>query len=218
MGRKRDARVMTHFRPEKQAIARPGDDPITIGIDGSVRINTAKLHSPRNVYDADIAWVVRRRPEFVSLFFAKENVSQPGRLRTRVEIKYPIEPFFHHLWKNSRDFDAAIRKDKFPFNPAPDVSELMRRDAEKDHSEWANFEIIARSGVHACLDFYLLSPSGIARLAMGGGSDWLEATGVLRVYTTTTELRHLFDEGESIASAVESELETIEGKTAEAKS
>jgi hypothetical protein len=152
------------------------------------------------------------------LFFAKENVSQPETFRTRVEIKYPIEPFVHHLWKNSRDFHAALLKDKSPVTPAPAVTELMRRDAEKDHSEWANFEIIARSGVHACLDFYLLSPSGIARLAMGGGSDWLEATGVLRVYTTTTELRHLFDEGEPIASELESELEPIEEKTAETKS
>ena len=116
------------------------------GVDGSIVLNTAKLKPPRNVYDADVAWVVRRRPEFVSLFFAKENLNSPT-FRTRVEIKYPIEAFYQHIWKNTREFHDVLMKDKDLGGAShSSAKDLMARDAERDHSEWSNFEIIARSG------------------------------------------------------------------------
>jgi hypothetical protein len=206
---KRNTRVLTQFKPgsAEQGLTKPGDDPISLGIDGSIVINTAKLQPPKNVYDADVAWVVKRNPEFVSFFFAKENLNpDKNEFRTRVEIKYPVESFYYHIWKNTREFHEGLRNEKHPV-AAPQhtasVQELMSRNSEREHSEWSNFEIMARSGTHACLDFFLLSPAGVARFAKGGGSNWLQATGVLRVYTTITEVRSALDQCVPLANELE---------------
>lgn len=201
MAEKRSTRVVTQFKPGKeQGLTRQVDDPITLGIDGSIVINTAKLQPPKNIYDADVAWVVRRKPEFVSFFFAKEDLNTE-QFRTRVEIKYAIEPFYYHVFRNTRDFHEVLKNDRDLGGPVHQtVEDLMKRTAARDHSEWANFEVMSRNGVHACIDFFLLPPAGVARLAMGGGSNWLDANGVLRIYTTSVEVRAMLDECAKIAA------------------
>lgn len=175
------------------------DDPIVIDQDGTIRIEVGRLRPPQNVYDADYAWVLVRRRGIVSLFFGKEAYGASRKLRTRLEVRFPAEPFVRHLWGNSRDFHERMRK---YVGDAPDAERDQAKpesmEAEKDHSDWANVDYMAHSGTQACLDFFNLSPSGLAQFAQQKGSRGLLLTPVVRVQTTTDELLRLLDACEKI--------------------
>jgi hypothetical protein len=191
----------------------PVAEYLTLGNDGSIGIEPKKLPVPTNVYDADFAWPVLRYGA-VSLFFGKAD--EPGvngqlELRSRVEVRYPAESFFHHLWVNSREFHRKLPEilQKAPRWDGRDQINPAGLKAEREHSEWANFDILFQSGSQASLDFYLLPPSSLGfynavRKATGQADpSLLRVEPVLRVFTTTRELEHLLDACSAIADELE---------------
>jgi len=51
------------------------------------------------MYDADTAWVEELSTGDVRLFFAKRDRNDSGQLRSRLEIRYPVENLVGHLWR-----------------------------------------------------------------------------------------------------------------------
>lgn len=186
-------------------------DPVSLDSDGNIRIDTSRLAPPASVYDADLAWAEERLGA-VSLFFAKEHLSGK-KLRTRVEVRYAYEPFVFHLWRNAREFHQRLRAFLSRF-PAPaktrSPASLTASEADREHSDWANFDIFSHNGTQACLDFFRLPPAGVARFASGGGSGGLTIEPILRVHTTTAELCSLLDLCDSIAERVRGTLPSEE--------
>lgn len=136
-----------------------------------------------------------------------------GRLRTRVELRYPYESFVAHFWENSRQFHERLKAylSNHPFEEETADLDLLEMEAERDHSEWVNFDYLAHSGSQAALDFFHIPPSGIARFAQGQGTSGLALTPVLRVHTTSFQLCRLLDSCEIIAKEIEAHLPAREG-------
>lgn len=177
------------------------DGAIEVKGDG-LRVRWQHLREPQRVYEADFAWLTVRHGA-VSLFFGKEDVNEPGKLRSRLEIRYPVEKFCHHLWDNSRDFHERLKKSPaWPANADRRGVEPETWKAQKDHSERANFEYMANYGSEASIDFYYLVPQGVARLAGGFGGDGLKMDPVVRVQLTAQELLHLLDQAEPLATTL----------------
>ena len=64
---------------------------------------------------------------------------------------------------------------------------------------WVNFDYIARTGTQASLDFFHLSPAGIANFKASQGTRDLNLQPVVRILTTTAQLLALLDDSEPIA-------------------
>ena len=175
--------------------------------DGTVSIDPTKLGAPQNIYDADLAGIEHRVGD-VRLFFGKLKRAVPNKLRTRIEIRYPVETFYRHLWKNSRAFHKEIRgyMQQWPAAEKPDPTRLSEMEADRDHSEWANFDYMAHSGTEAAIDFFHLSPGGLARFAKSASVDDLELEAILRVQLTVGELLALLDRCADVAAEVKSYL------------
>lgn len=183
--------------------SRVSDDPITLGADGSILIHMSRLPAPDKVYDADVAWV-RRRGGYISFFFGKQNLEDPKKLRTRLEVKYAPEALVRHFWRNSREFHAKMRTllESWPSDPLLAPLDGTQLTAEKDHSEVANFDYMARSGSHGTIDFFLLPAPGVARFVQGQGSSGLTLVPVVRVYMTVHELSRLLDSVDAMIGEV----------------
>src|SRR5688572_32012489 len=61
---------------------------VGVGDRKAILIDSAKLASPHNLYDADFAWVEHRPGKDVSLFFGKQNRDIADRLKSRLQIRY----------------------------------------------------------------------------------------------------------------------------------
>ena len=182
-----------------------GDGAIRVAADGSLRIDPTRMLPPQNIYDADYAWVERRLGA-VSLFFAKGYPGKsPKKLRTRVELRYPYGPFLNHFWGNSRQFHERLRTyvTANPFEAEPTTAKPSEMEADRDHSDWVNFDYLAHTGSEAALDFFHVPPSGIARFAQGQGTSGLTLTPVLRIHTTAYQLCSLLDACAPIAKQLE---------------
>lgn len=183
------------------------EDPITVGLDRTIKIDLSKLIAPTNLYDADFAWIVHRTGS-VSLFFAKQSYGEDESLRTRLELRYPPENLVHHFWKNSREFHARLRQfvEKWPQDlKRPELRPDSWKSA-RDHSDWVNFEAISHAGTEATIDFYQLPPPGLAKFNRGLGSDGLKVVPIVRVQTTSFELLRLLDAAAEVVTAIEKYL------------
>src|SRR5690349_7828988 len=80
-------------------------DPITIGPDRTINVDLGKLPGPSREYDADFAWISHHVGR-VSFFFGKRDLNEQGKLRTRLEVRYPPEHLVGNFWRNSRDFHS----------------------------------------------------------------------------------------------------------------
>lgn len=191
------------------AEASPGrlkfsEDAIQVTPDGAIAIDASKLETPANVYDADFAWV-QKRLGAVSLFFAKADLNAKDRLRTRLELRYPVEGFIEHFWKNSRDFHKIIRESvqRLPVAAVGERPPIESWEALKDHSEWVNFSYLARVGSQSALDFFNLAVPGVVQFTKGQGTSGLIIRPVTRVLTTTAALNHLLDSCEPLAEELQ---------------
>lgn len=208
-------RAMSRMEQKETELAdlRIVEDPITIGPDQTINIDHLKLVAPSNVYDADFAWI-KHRPGSLSLFFGKQSIDKEKELRTRLELRYPPENLVYHFWRNTREFHGRLQKfiDKWPKDEQRDSQDPSVWIADKDHSEWVNFEAIAHSGTEAMIDFYLLPPFGLAYFSQGRGSAGLKILPVVRVQLTTLELVRLLDSAADVVTAIEKYLPKKEGK------
>lgn len=209
---KRDHRDIRRLQagPTERTVQRDHVDPIKLGTDGTIFVNTAHLGTPPHSYDATFA-SVELRHNAISLFFGKENPEDPHRLQSRLEVRYPVEGFVLHLVRNSRRFHADIKKHLALWsNRTPEaVQELSALHADKSHSEWVNFDYISRSGSQASLDFFHLPPSGLARWVQGQGSKGVELVPKIRVLTTLTQLDILLDSAVKLAEKVAPTLPAV---------
>lgn len=193
--------------PAGGSVARVVEDPISIGLDKTIHVNVAKLPAPSNIYDADFAWI-EHRPGAVSLFFGKRSRDEKDLLRTRLELRYPPENLVAHFWGNSREFHESILRFSSSWPSDPDRGEVQpeRMKATRDHSDWANFDMMAHAGTEASIDFYQMPPSGIARFARGHGAEGLNFVAVARVHLSVFELIRLLDATADVVKAIETYL------------
>jgi hypothetical protein len=147
---------------------------------------------------------VKRGRGFVSIFFGKQSLDDPDKLESRLELKYPPEAFIQHFWKNSREFDEGLRTAvaKWPSDPLLAPKDGGAMTAVKSHSEWVNFDVLARSGSHASIDFYHLSPLSISQLAKGVHSENLDLVPIVRVLTTIHEMARTMQAAEPVVAEV----------------
>ena len=162
--------------------------------DRSVSIDVSKLAPPQRTYDADLASLEHREGD-VRLFFGKLRLPKRSTLATRVEIRYPIEFFYNHLWKNSRAFHEGLRERAASVivSRSSDQRQLHELSADKDHSEWANFDFMGYSGTEAAMDFFHLPPGDIARFGKTGVAANLVLEPILRVQLGVGQLLGLLD-------------------------
>ena len=184
---------------------------LLIGVaDRSISVNLSKLDSPQHEYDADVAWV-EHKPGDVRILFGKKNRDNKGSLKTRVEIRYPVEAFVRHFWGNSRDFHGRLRRfvEKWQIGAVEDAQKPSEMTAERDHSEWANFDYMSHSGTEASVDFFHLPPSGLARFVRNQeDTSGLEIAAVLRVHLTVHDLLRLLDNCQAVAADIEAYVPT----------
>ncbi|MCY4660753.1 MAG: hypothetical protein OXF93_13210 [Acidobacteria bacterium] len=161
--------------------------------DRSISIDMSKLGPPQRTYDADLASLEHREGD-IRLFFGKLKLPERTALATRVEIRYPIESFHQHLWHNSRKFHEVLRGRAagLIFRP-PDQRQLHTLIADRDHSEWANFDFMGYSGTEAAIDFFHLPPTDIARFAKTGASANIGLEPILRVQLGVDQLLGLLE-------------------------
>jgi hypothetical protein len=174
------------------------------------------LKVPERVYDADFSNAYLRHT-VVHLLFGKRSFNEPNQLRSRLELKYPAEAFFQHFWGNSRQFQvgASEQAAKWPSNIRRDEIDLWQMRAERDHSEWVNFSYIARHGSQASIDFFFVTPAGIAKFAKSHSSGDLEIVSQVRVLMTLHELVMLLELCGPIAQEIDRYLPTeLRGPTA----
>jgi hypothetical protein len=174
----------------------------------------AKLPTPPQVYDADIAWV-EHRPGDVRLFFGKLGRDEPNSLRTRLELRYPVENLANNFWPRTRDFHTKMKDfaDKWPKDELRAKLDPAQMHAGKEHSEWANFETMAHAGTEAMIDFYMLPASGVAKFAQGQGSSGLTLVPIVRIQMTIFELTRLLGSLEPIVAEIEKYLPAREALT-----
>ena len=122
--------------------------------------------------------------------------------------------------KNSSKFREKLREATSKMQPDLSRPEADYRSLPTDraHSEWVNFDHMARSGTQASLDFYHLSPVGLARYVQKQGSDGLQMIPRVRVLTTMRELLRLLDSAQHLAREIEPTLpEELRGQPPEPK-
>lgn len=162
--------------------------------DRSISIDISKLGPPQRTYDADLASLEHHESD-VRLFFGKLQL--PGRktLATRVEIRYPIEFFYRHLWQNSREFHERLheRAPGLHISRSPRQERLHELEADKDHSEWANFDFMGYSGTEAAIDFFHLPAPDLARFSKTGAANNIAFEPILRVQLGVEQLLALLD-------------------------
>jgi hypothetical protein len=194
----------------------PGN-AITIGIDNSISIDLMKLQAPNNVYDADCVWI-EHRPGRFSFFFGKRDLGSANKkLRTRLEIRYPPENLVLN-WNRVHDFHVRVQKfiANWPNDEGLEQQKGMEWTADKDHSEWANFETMSHSGTQASIDFYLLPPYGVAQFRNGRGSSQLMVIPIVRVQMTTFELAGLLGSVEEAVAEIKGYIPNLQPETVEA--
>ncbi len=196
-------------RPTAGTLAPVVEDPIGVGPNRTITIDMSKLAAPTNSYDADFAWI-EHTPGDLRLFFGKRNRDKRDRLRTRLELRYPPENVLGHFWRNSREFHTTVKAfaSSWPPNPTRALVVPEKMEADKEHSEWANFETMAHSGTEALIDFYTLPIVGVAKYLKGMGSASLRLAPVVRVQLTVFELVRLLDAMEPIIEAIRTSLPT----------
>jgi hypothetical protein len=177
--------------------------------DGSISIDLAKLSSPERVYDADVAWVVRGNG-FVSVLFGKQSIDDPSTLESRIELKYAPEAFVAHFWTNSREFQQGLKEHlkSWPEDPllvAVD-GRTLKFTQGKTHSEWVNFDLIARSGSHGTIDFFYVPPFGVSQAKRRNDYSQLTVVPVVRVMLTIHEIGRLLDAAEAVVADVKKYL------------
>jgi len=174
----------------------------------AILIDSRKLASPNHLYDADFAWIEHRPGRDVSLFFGKGNRDVEGRLKSRLQVRYPPEDFLRHFWKNSRTFHENVNRMLAVWPTDEDRKDIHpdKWPADKDHSEWVNFDYLAFSGSEAAVDFFHLAPGGVARYAKGQGTAGLELQAVVRIHMTLAELGRLLALCAPIADMIEGYL------------
>ncbi len=168
--------------------------------DRSVSIDMSRLGPPLKTYDADLASLEHREND-IRLFFGKLRLPGRDSLATRVEIRYPIELFHKHLWQNSREFHGRLREraEALRISRSMERCQLHEMEADKDHSEWANFDFMGYSGTEAAIDFFHLPPTDLARFEKTGAMMNVALEPILRVQLGVGQLLRLLD---SCADAV----------------
>ena len=82
---------------------------LMIGVsERSIRIDGSKLEPPRDIYRAHLAWV-EHSPGSMRLLFATRDRDDPKRLKTRLELAYPVECFSTFLEEFTRVSWASDR-------------------------------------------------------------------------------------------------------------
>ena len=161
--------------------------------DRSISIDLSKLAPPQRTYDADLASLEHREGD-VRLFFGKLRLPERSTLATRVEIRYPIEFFYHHLWQNSRAFHKGLRERAASvIYRSQDRRQLHELSADKDHSEWANFDFMGYAGTEAAIDFFHLPPADLARFGKTGVAANVVLEPILRVQLGVGQLLGLLE-------------------------
>src|SRR5258708_9798625 len=208
VARRDRTRELVRVPSEGTASEEASDAAITVGLDKSIRINLARLKPPTNSYDADYAWVARRNGA-MSIFFGKADADNPDTLRTRVEVRYPFEAFVYHFWKSVQEGFRERMNKYLASAPADSERTALHPEqwkADRDHSDWANFDYVSHSGSQAAVDFFLLSPGGVALFVQGQGSSALSVRPILRVLMTTRELSLLLNACEPFPDELVSQL------------
>ena len=178
--------------------SEPADGPAPLvrrGQNGGLEINIAALPSPPNSYDADCA-TVRRDGGSVSVFFGKRDSAAADKLRSRVEIRYGLLPFFERLCnEDMRGFHAKV-KEFVTVEPGAFPTILIA--GGKEHSDWANLEYFACVLTEASCDFYRASVTRAAQ----GNAEKTELVPVLRVLTTVDTVYHLLSACFALAASL----------------
>ncbi|MBL8911635.1 MAG: hypothetical protein JNM17_13160 [Archangium sp.] len=195
-------------------VARP-EMPFVLRNEQGLFINTSQLSTPDRVYDADVAWVERKYSS-ISFYFGKLNYpdTDPLTFHSRLEVRYSIESFREHFWKNSRTFHEKMREafasQQVPNDPVtrPDPSLFARTKTDRSHSIWANFELMSHSGGEACVDLYHLNPRSIALLARSKDSDDVDVMSVARLLLPSAELLALLDACDPIIKSLPQKVGT----------
>lgn len=179
---------------------------VSVREDGLVQIETAKIPTPQNSYDSDFCWAIPRL-DAVSFFFAKERLGTPSGLRSRLELRFPIESFVQNFIGGSEEFRQKLRA-KMPRSYEAPASSLVEgwctTAAEKEHSEWVNLDLLAYSGSQASLDFFHLPPAATAQFGKTKNPSLMQVSPVVRVLTTATELCRLLAMCETISAELPS--------------
>ena len=183
----------------------------------TIEVDASKLPAPPTSYDADFAWVEHSIGR-VSFFFGKGRRGNTT-LRSRVEVKYPVEDLVRRFWKNAQEFRKTLADycERWPKDPARDGLRPESMVAEKEHSEWANVDYMAHAGSEAAIDFYHVPPGGVARFAKGLGYSALDLSPVLRIQLSSFELRRLLDQVESIVAEAAKYVPATETDEAESQ-
>jgi hypothetical protein len=201
---------------QQKAQQRPphGSAPLAVSVDaeGDVIVSSADLPIPSNIYDADYAWPQIRNGA-VSLFFAKASAGDDSGLRSRLEVRLPMESFIRHFWQSSREFHAQVRtlvqqagwRIKDREHPKP---EKLR--PKNEHSVWANLDSMSRHGTAASIDFYHLAPDALVRFSRTRDLTKVTLEPIVRVLTTLSEALSLLDESAKIAEEVKPLIERAE--------
>ena len=166
-------------------------------------IDIGKLPLPTESYVANVGWV-ENIGTTVSLLLGNLDRNDRGRLKTRVELRFPQEAFLN-FWENSKAFYESMRAlvERIPSIlegiPVEKPSELK---AEKDHVVPASIGIMTHSGTQAELDFYDLPATDVFLSLRHQDPRRLEIHPILRIYTTTGILWTILKQAEKIAEII----------------
>jgi len=147
---------------------------------------------PEHFYVADYAYVANLETDVLLVFGKRERSEAPqDKLRSKVEVFFPVLFFVTQLWKSSRDFHLTLRKSvedqhySTPVAPSSDVA------AEKVQTLYSNNALIVQSSGEAMIDFFYISPRDLYLRTRKNQEIKLE--GVVRIVLAAPLLLSLLD-------------------------
>jgi len=193
----------------KAESSRPGLPEYLRAHGNGFQIDLGKLPLPTNSYVANVGWVVKEGTT-VGVFFGNLDRDEPGRLKTRVELRFPQEAFLN-FWENSEEFFQGLKslRTRLPALLWADATErngFATMKAEKDHVVSASIGVLTNSGSLAEADFYDLPATDIFLSQKLNDLRRLEITPVLRIYSTTGVVGTILEASQPIADQIRPEV------------
>ena len=164
-------------------------------------INYEEAPVPQHYYVADWFDVAARDLDVIISF---GNLDR-GRLRSKIEIVFPVFYFVKQLWNSSRDFHVTLRNFVAAWNLQSAKVDTADLAGDKFQVLKANNVVMILSGPETLMDFFYISPKDLWSKPRKGEPLDLEA--VVRIMLAPTLLLGFLDACEPICRELSARFE-----------
>jgi hypothetical protein len=175
------------------------------GISLSIAYEEAPV--PEHYYVADFFQIVPQDLEIL-LIFGKIDHPKTDRLRSKVEVVFPVDLFLRQLWKSSRAFQGTVTDFVERYKSKASDPGGISLEVEKVQTVHANNCLMVLSAGHAMIDFFYISAKELWLRPKRNEPIAIEA--LVRVITSGSVLLGFLKEADRVAKTYVERLGTEE--------